>query len=63
MFGVRSGRSNCTLYVEDMNSHDPPVRMLEMYRNQTLVAKKREVYLMAKVLIGGVSFLSLACLS
>ena len=40
MFGVKSGMSNCTPYVEERNSQDPPARALEMYNSHANPAPK-----------------------
>jgi len=42
-FGVKSGKSRWTPYVEDRNSHEPPVKMLDMYKYHAMLAEKIDV--------------------
>ena len=40
ILGVKSGSSNCTPYVDARNSHEPPIRRLDMYSSQPTPAVK-----------------------
>ena len=37
--GVKSGKRRCTPYVDERNSHDPPVKRYEIYKNHAMLAK------------------------
>ena len=42
--GVRSGKRRWTPYVEERNSHDPPIKIYEIYKNHAMLAKNMTEY-------------------
>jgi len=48
IFGVRSGRSNCTPYVDERNSHDVPVTKYDMIRRSPILAVKAPRQIIAR---------------
>ena len=54
-FGVKSGRSRWTPYVDARYSDEPPVRTFERYKNHAMLAEKTETYVaIEKDAVGGV---------
>lgn len=59
-FGVKSGRSRWTPYVDARYSDEPPVKTFERCKNHAMLAEKAEAYIaVEKDAFGGV-FVSLA---
>ena len=54
-FGVKSGRSKWTPYVDARYSDEPPVRVFERCKNHAMLAEKMEIYVtIMKGAFGGV---------
>ena len=59
-FGVKSGSKSWTPYVEDRNSQDPPVNVLEMYSSHPTPAEKMGIHVAKKPEVDGGVFVFLA---